>query len=477
VGTAERVSATTGVAQLYIAVPGKYRGLPVAVRVSEPARAVRELVWQTRTPSLLALVAALVLAVLVAWRLSVIATAPVERLADSARRMAAGDLSGAVPIAEGELGELSVALARLRDQMRDRVARLETERRDLRTVLDGLTDAVFLVEDGKVTVANASASELFTTPFGGWAGRALDDRVLPASIAAATGSQLADVARAGPRGVAVREIGPDPNGRWLRVTVLALPVASERTGRSADRALLIFSDVTERMRLDKMRTDFVANASHELKTPTAAIGLLADSAKTAAGDGDTDQAMSFLGQIGAEADRLRRLVADLLDLSRLEVTPKPGSVTNVRVTANLSMTAHTAAARHKGLGLTEDLTGVAGQDVYVLADPTDVAVALDNLLDNAIAYTESGGVVVLVSADPAWVDIAIADTGVGIPAEDLDRVFERFYRVDRSRTRGTGGTGLGLALVRHIAERSGGSVQIDSTVGVGTTVTLTMPRA
>lgn len=477
VGTAQRVSATTGVDQLYVAVPGTYLGAPVAVRVSEPARAIGALAWQARTASLIALVVALALAVLVAWRLSVSATAPVSRLAESARRMAAGDLAGAVPPADGELGELSIALTQLRDQMRDRVARLETERRDLRTVLDGLTDAVFLVEAGKITVANAAASELFTTPFGGWAGRALDDRVLPASLAAATDSEMADVAGTGPRAVAVREIGPDPTGRWLKVTVLGLPVATATGGEPTGRALVIFADVTERMRLDKMRTDFVANASHELKTPTAAIGLLADSAKTASGDGDTEQAMAFLGQIGAEADRLRRLVADLLDLSRLEVTPQPGSVTDVRKAADLSVSAHSAAARHKELLLTEDLVAVAGRDVYVLADPTDVAVALDNLLDNAISYTEHGEVVLRVTVRDGSVDIAVADTGVGIPAEDLDRVFERFYRVDRSRTRGTGGTGLGLALVRHIAERSGGTVRIDSEVGVGTTVTLTMPRA
>ena len=187
--------------------------------------------------------------------------------------------------------------------------------------------------------------------------------------------------------------------------------------------------------------------------------------------------MAFLGQIENEADRLRRLVADLLDLSRLEYAPEPGSIADVRRAVDLSFASHTSGARLKSLDLTADFCEVAGQDVYVCADPTDVAVALDNLLDNAVAYTECGGVTVRVAGDPSWVTIAVVDTGVGIPAEDLPRVFERFYRVDRSRARLTGGTGLGLSLVRHIAERSGGSVDITSEVGVGTTVTLVLPRA
>jgi signal transduction histidine kinase len=272
-----------------------------------------------------------------------------------------------------------------------------------------------------------------------------------------------------------RDVGPDPNGHWYRVTVLPLPDTASNAPE--ERRLVIVTDTTERMRLDRVRTDFVANASHELKTPTAGMLLLAESARTAGADGDDETAMAFLGQIENEADRLRRLVADLLDLSRLETTPQPGSIADVRRAVDLSMMAHRSSARLKGLALESDLTAVSGEDVYVLADPTDVAVALDNLLDNAVAYTEHGSVTVGVLAETARVCISVTDTGIGIPAHDLPRVFERFYRVDRSRTRVTGGTGLGLSLVRHIAERSGGSVDIVSQADKGTTVTLELPRA
>jgi signal transduction histidine kinase len=243
------------------------------------------------------------------------------------------------------------------------------------------------------------------------------------------------------------------------------------------RTLVVIADVTEVRRLDAVRRDFVANASHELKTPAAAIQLLADAADTAAADGDTEKAIEFVGQMRAEAERLRRLVVDLLALSRLETTPEPGSITDMRTAIGNAVAAHRAAAVAAGLDFAFEEHAVEGQDVYAAADPTDVAVALDNVLANAISYTDSGGVTVRIGADTGSVAVEVADTGVGIPPEHLARIFERFYRVDGARTRATGGTGLGLALVRNAVERSGGTVGIASEVGRGTTVTLRLPRA
>jgi signal transduction histidine kinase len=168
---------------------------------------------------------------------------------------------------------------------------------------------------------------------------------------------------------------------------------------------------------------------------------------------------------------------DLLDLSRLETVPTPGTITDVRAVAANAMAAHRAAAAAAGLTLSLDASAVADSDVYAEAEPTDLAVALDNLLANAIAYTERGGVTVRIAADDRGVTVTVSDTGIGIPAEHLARVFERFYRVDSARTRASGGTGLGLSLVRNAAERAGGSVAIESHAGEGTTVTLTLPRA
>ncbi|MDP2401296.1 MAG: ATP-binding protein, partial [Actinomycetota bacterium] len=298
-----------------------------------------------------------------------------------------------------------------------------------------------------------------------WRGKSVENAGLPASLTSATETTDDD------RAIRISETGPDAAGRYLRI--MAIPLnPTERF----ERTLVVISDITERTRVDQVRRDFVANASHELKTPAAAIQLLAESAGDAAADGDTDQALAFAAQIAEESRRLARLVADLLDLSRLEGAPTPDSVTDIRDAVANALLGHRIVASQRGLTLTVDDEQVRGADLYAHADPTDVAVAFDNLLDNAVKYTESGGVTVALQADDDVVRVSFADTGIGIPTEDLPRIFERFYRVDRARSRASGGTGLGLALVRHVIERSDGSVEVSSEPGGGSTFTVTLPR-
>ncbi len=466
VGRDVRRSATQGVEQMYVAVPATYGGERVALRVSESLAKIRELSAKARETGLLLLALSVVLALVLGTRTATNTARPVERLADAACAMAAGDLISGVPAETGALAPLSVALTELRTQMRDRIGELETEQRNLRTVLDGLKDAVFLLGDREIRLVNRATTAMFRTPAAEMRGHAIDDAGLPASLSSA----IVEALDAG--ATVVREVGPDPLQRYLRVTVVPLGLAE-----GAARDLVVVADVTDRMRLDSVRREFVANASHELKTPTAAILLLAESAAHASEDGDTPQALAFLGQIEAEAARLRHLVLDLLDLSRLESTTPQGTVTDMRQAIDLALAAHRRAAGERGLVLEADLAAVEGIDVYARTDGTDVAIALDNLLANAITYTETGSVRVALSADDDMVTLTVSDSGIGIPAEDLPRVFERFYRVDRARTRDSGGTGLGLSLVRHVVERVGGSVDIASKPGTGTTVTVTLPRA
>jgi len=268
------------------------------------------------------------------------------------------------------------------------------------------------------------------------------------------------------------DIGPDPTGRSLRISAVPL---GEIEGEK--RTLVAVSDITERSRVDQVRKDFVANASHELKTPVAGIQLLAMSAAHAAEDGDDAQALAFAKQIEQEALRLQRLVVDLLELSRLETTPTPGSLTDVRAAIANALIGHNAFAVRQQLALAIEDVAPAGEDVFASADPTDFAVALDNLLDNALSYTDTGRVTVRLEADAEHVGVIVIDTGCGIPEAELDRIFERFYRVDRARSRDSGGTGLGLALVRHAVERSGGKVTVQSVVGAGSRFELMFPRA
>lgn len=466
VGKDRRLSATQDVEQIYVAIPATFDSEPVALRVSESLDRIAEMTGRTRRTGLLLLALALALASVFAVRLTHAAAGPVERLADAARMMADGDLDSSVPDERGALSPLSESLTRLRDQSRRRIDELEGEQRTLRLVLDGLRDTVLLLDGDRVSYANRALGTLVRAPQTPTLGRSVRAIGLAESVASAVADRI------GSTEATSADLGPDPYRRYHRV--LTVPLGE---GEYGPRTLAVITDVTERMRLDAVRRDFVANASHELKTPTAGISLLAESAGSAIDDGDVDHALAFLGQVRDEAGRLRQLVLDLLDLSRLETAPPADAVSDVRRAIDLALAGHRRAAAERGLALAADLTTVEGQDVAVRADATDLAVALDNLLSNAISYTETGGVTVTLDADAAEVTIAVSDTGIGIPSADVERVFERFYRVDRARARQSGGTGLGLSLVRHVVERSGGTASLTSEEGVGTTVTLRLPRA
>lgn len=466
VGTARRVSKNDGVEELYVAVPAQLDGARVAVRAAQPLSTVGAIAQTSRRVGLALLIAAVVFAGIIATWASGAAARPIAELTSTAERMAAGDLTTPVPEVPADLADLAAALTGLRSQMQSRLSALETEQRTLRTALDGLSDTVLLLEGDVVRYANSAAGRMFRAPRAGWRDTRLERLGLPESLAAQILDHLAEKT-----GFAA-ELPPDPLGRTLRVVLVPLDDA-----RGEGRTLVVVSDVTELARLDRVRRDFVANASHELKTPVAGIQLLAESAGHAAADGDVEQSLAFSRQIEAEASRLKRLVGDLLDLSRLEGTSAPGAVTDVRQALDVAVTGHRAAASRAGLDLDVDFSAVRGLDVFVAVERTDLAIALDNLLDNAIAYTESGGVRVSVKVSDSIVRLTVSDTGPGISAEHLPRIFERFYRVDQARSRDSGGTGLGLALVKHVVERNGGAVSVTSEVGAGTEFTLSLPRA
>lgn len=460
-----RESETQGVDRLYVAVPAVLDGANVAVRASTPLAFIADVAARLRTTGLAFLAVALAIALAFAWRISETAGGPVDRLAHAARAMAAGDLSSPVPSTRGALAPLGEALDSLGQQMRERISTLELERQALRLAVDGLSDAVLLIDGGRIEVVNREATLLMRAGSGALEGRPLEAAGLSASLAAAISAHLGDVQ---PTTV---EIGPDPYQRYHRLRTV--PLGRGAYGR---RTLAVITDTTERMRLDAVRTDFVSNASHELKTPSAGILLLAESADDAARDGDLDQALEFVLQIRGEAQRLTRLVADLLDLSRMERVAPPDAIADVRRAVDLACSAHRRAAAARDLALTHDLSALVGQDVAVAMEQTDLAIVLDNLLSNAIAYTEEGGVAVEVTADDSEVCITVRDTGIGIPEADLERVFERFYRVDRGRSRASGGTGLGLSLVRNAVERAHGTVAIESHQGAGSAITVRLPR-
>jgi signal transduction histidine kinase len=245
----------------------------------------------------------------------------------------------------------------------------------------------------------------------------------------------------------------------------AVPLADGAT-------VLLLSDLSESYRLDRVRRDFVANVSHELKTPVAAIRALAETTGTALQSDDHDVAVRFVERLGTEATRLATLVSDLLDLSRVEA----GELH--RSTVDLDALLVEAAERGRVVGEGKDLEFVVHEaDIHIEVDASQLAMAVKNLVDNAVRYSEHGKIELSAEARDDLVTITVADQGIGIPIDELGRIFERFYRVDKGRARATGGTGLGLSIVRHVIENHGGRVSVDSESGVGTTFTLVLPAA
>jgi len=238
--------------------------------------------------------------------------------------------------------------------------------------------------------------------------------------------------------------------------------------------LLLAEDRTESYRLDEVRRDFVANISHELKTPIGAVGLLAEALEAASDE--PDQVRRFAKRLTKEADRLARITQEIIELSRLQAADaltKPEVVEIDRVVA-LAIDQNRVAAESSRVTIVSG--GDAGAEVY--GDEPLLAVALHNLIANAIQYSPKGSRVgVGVSNADGIVEIAVTDQGIGIPDEELDRVFERFFRIDPARSRHTGGSGLGLSIVKHVVQNHGGDIRVWSQPGKGSTFTIRLPEA
>jgi two-component system, OmpR family, sensor histidine kinase SenX3 len=257
-----------------------------------------------------------------------------------------------------------------------------------------------------------------------------------------------------------------PPRRMLVITAVPLDDGSRAVGTVA-----VIDDVSERRRLEAIRRDFVANISHELKTPVGALGLLAE---TIANEPDEALTRRLAERMTNEALRVGRIIDDLLALSRIEAEEQ-----SVREPVSVALVVSEAVDRVRSLaesgGMVVDAAGVGARHT-VGGDRRQLVSAIANLLENACKYSDTGSAVEVSSTtDGVFVDIVVQDHGIGIPTSDLERVFERFYRVDRARSRETGGTGLGLAIVRHVAGNHQGEVSVRSEEGVGSTFTLRLP--
>ncbi len=351
--------------------------------------------------------------------------------------------------------ELELARQSLAD-LRDRLSRNRELEGRLAQALEAIELGVVICRaDGEVVFRNAAAT--------GFASARHGDALVKAAI-----EELLDLARQGRAGEREVEVyGPPLRSHVVR----CFPLWGSSAGTDAQiGALALIEESTERRRLDQVRRDFVANISHELRTPVGALGLLAE---TIQDEPDPETVRRLAGRMVAEADRVAHTIEDLLELSRIEFGDET-HIDEIDIAAVVSEAASRISAAAEQHDVSIKRIGV--EQFMVRGDRRQLVSALYNLLDNAVKFSaRSGEVEIRLEAIGDRVRVSVSDQGVGIPARDLDRIFERFYRVDRARSRGTGGTGLGLAIVRHVAANHGGDVTVASREGEGSTFSLVLP--
>lgn len=448
VGRDTRLSVSSGFLQRYVALPPTDG---VVVRVSTPVSVIEEQLSRTRQAVAMAGVVVAALAILLLVVVGRRLVRPVVRLADQAQAVAAGDLSvepqGSSVV---ELDRLSAALGDIIHDLGGRMQEAERASATLDAVLSALPAGTVLFSgDDRVLYANPAAAELLGS--------------VPADLRSLTPFPLQEVVRAARAGKpSARELDHGLPQRRLRAAATGLD--------SSGRVVLSIADITERTRLEAMRRDFVTNASHELKTPVATAIASAEALQIALSRGDPS-AERFASQVATAAGQLERLVADLLDLSRLE--QEVLELAPVRLDEVITDEVEKLRTRAGDNDLTLTLTA---SEVVVRGDEGALRTAVRNLIDNAIRHTPRGGrIEVEVEAGNGTAVLRVTDNGEGIPSAELNRIFERFYRVDSARSRDTGGTGLGLAIVRHVAETHGGDATVQSELGTGSTFTVTLP--
>jgi len=489
-GRERRGSTTLRQEEVYVAVP-----LPKSaaawsegvVRIAQPASRIDSMLAASWRIPLIVWAALLLPTLAAAYFLTRSITRPLERLRHMTARVASGDLAHRTSVHRNdELGDLADSLNSMAAELEARDGELGAETERSSQVLTAMTEGVLVVDAGGRLLRSNPAAE----------------RILGADLAGAEGSPLVVAARSFPSqalaqkarqaGRALSEVVELPNGRSLAVEVVPLqspgaqgssaaPEDARRAWESTGPMLFVVRDETARRATERMRRDFATNVSHELKTPLASLSLLAQTLTSVIRE-DPERAEEFAAQLSAQVERLTGLTTDLLTLSRLEETEAVPTINLAPVDLARIAADTLEEVRPQADGKQHELTLHAPQELTVRGDDVSLRTLVRNLLDNAVRYTEPGGHIDLrlqTEQDPQgreWATLSVTDDGVGIPLADQRRVFERFYRVDKARSRDTGGTGLGLSIVRHVAESHGGRVELESTVGVGSTFTVRLPR-
>jgi len=460
-GSALRYSDTLRVSMLYVAVADSSADGSV-VRLALPLDYLDAAKRTLHTVLGGALVALLLLALLFSALLSNLTTRPLRAMAEAAARFGAGERGVRMPLqGSDEIGYLAKVLNQMAGRLEDQMDNLASERQRLDAILHGMGEGVMVLDpQGVITLVNpAFRSQL-----------ELDDKAI--------GKTLVEVCRHPDLLQAYdqhRSTGGEVVGELVLPGGTTLSTHWVPLGQQQG-TVAVFHDISDLKRIEAIRRDFVANASHELRTPVAVIKGYAETLLDG-GLQDPERSQQFVNIIASHAERLTNLINDILTLSKLESKETALELSPLDVCGLLRKDGMLLEEHARQQGITLSVIAPAALP-KVLADHGRLEQVLLNLLDNAIKYTPAGGTVTLsAESHDQQIAITVADTGVGIPAKDLSRIFERFYRVDEARSREQGGTGLGLAIVKHIVQLHGGEVLVSSEQGKGSRFTVLLQQA
>lgn len=461
-----RFSDTLDLDLMYAAATLERGGrVSLVVRLALPLSEVDRTLARLRTLILGACLIGALFSLLAAYAVARRLSTPVRQLKEVATAISGGDLSRRfLRYTSSDIGALGRAFDNMADRLQEKIGDITEARDRLQAMLGGMVEGVLVCDrDGRIILANRALSgllELSDPPEGRTVAQAVRNSELREAIKAVLAGQDQVTLQ-------INTLGQ--TARTLEVHVASLRGEAQRRG-----AVAVFHDVTERERLDRMRRDFVANLSHELRTPLTTMRGALETLLDGALD-DPHYSRHFAESTLRQVERLARLVDDLLDLSRLESGQIKLEVEEFPAAdlahAALETVSELAWSRKVELSL-----ALGREPVMIRGDQGQLEQALINLLHNAIAYNQEGGSVSLsIEQGQGEVRIQVSDSGVGIAPEHLPRLFERFYRVDKNRSRAEGGTGLGLAIVKHIVQAHGGRVAVESRPGRGSTFTISIP--
>jgi len=467
-GTVIRYSYTVEKPFMYVAVPaGEGEKTPV-VRIAVAASRMTEALWSTKLRFGAGVLLAGLLIVSTTIYLSSRITSSVRDIRQGARKFARGDFSSQLRIPETEeFADLAKELNRMAQQLDDRIRTVISQRNELEAVLASMVEGVLAFDQEEHLInINQAASVLLSLDPEKSRNRTIQEAIRNSELQEFVKRTLQSL-----EPVEAEIAFYNEGKRFLQVHGTPLRDAS---GKEIG-ALVVLNDVTKIRHLENIRREFVANASHEIRTPVTSIKGFVETLLEGALE-DRETAERFLGIIGKHADRLSAIVQDLLSLSKIEMQAEKGEIYleegKVLDIMEESVEACHAAAAGKKISI---VTGCA-QDLKTRFNPSLLVQALINLIDNAIKYSPEGSTVNLDCAfEDGFLSIKVSDSGVGIEKKDLSRIFERFYTVDKARSRKLGGTGLGLAIVKHIVQAHGGKVQVASSPGKGSSFVIILP--